>query len=109
MFTSLAGPGFLCWSYNPAITGCLSGQTASKEVNEAIWVTKVEMTPVLTFHQATSFSGCEGHLFNKSSVNPDAYGVLLLTISVQIYMSKFTSFLYSLTPGLNVRYYLPST
>lgn len=52
-----------------AMTGCLNGQIAGKEVSKVIWVTKVAMTPVLPFHQAAGFSGFEINLFTDSSVS----------------------------------------
>lgn len=85
----------------------LSGQTAGKEVSKAIWVTKVEMTPVLPFHQAPSFSGFEIDLFTDSSISPNVHGLSLLFILEQIHVSKFSSFLCILIPGwtgLDVRY-----
>lgn len=92
---------------NLAMTGCLNGQIAGKEVSKAIWVTKVEIPPVLPFHQAASFAGFEINLFTNSSVSPNVHGLSLLFISEHIHVSKFSSFLCMLIPGwtsLDVRY-----
>lgn len=84
---------------NLAMTGWLKGQIPGKEVSKAIWVTKVEMTPVLPFCQASSFSGFEINLFTDSSESPNVHGLSLLLILEQIHVSKFSSFLCILIPG----------
>lgn len=84
---------------NLAMTGCLSGQIAGKEVSKAIWVTKVEMTPGLPFHKAPSFSGFEIDLLTASSISPNVHGLSLLLILEQIHVSKFSGFLCILIPG----------
>lgn len=53
---------------------------AAKKVSKAMSVTKVDVNPVLLFHQAATFSSFEINLFTESSVSPSVHGLSLLFV-----------------------------
>lgn len=62
---------------------------AGKEVSKAMSVTKVDMNPVLPFHQAVTFSSFEINLFTDSSVSSNVHRLSLLFVLEADTCAKF--------------------